>query len=156
MLPTDIVMGEPDNRRRKEKVFVLLLPLVFAILEGLSLSIFALVLDVLALAAAIGELTSHTRRARTAQWCALQTASRDVPAHCVTSAEVAARQTDQNNLGQVSPILSARCTMGPVKDAAENVTKPTVSSTNNTATTTTDAADSDGTGDRNNNQQQHK
>ena len=38
--------------------------------------------DVLALAAAIGELTVHTRRARTAQWCALQMSSNDMPAEC--------------------------------------------------------------------------
>ena len=34
--------------------------------------------DVLALAASINELTNHTRRARTAMWCALQMSSRDV------------------------------------------------------------------------------
>lgn len=38
-----------------------------------------LLTDVLALAASIGELTTHTRRARTAMWCALQMASNDVP-----------------------------------------------------------------------------
>jgi hypothetical protein len=35
--------------------------------------------DVLALAASIGELTAHTRRARTANWCALQMADRENP-----------------------------------------------------------------------------
>ena len=38
--------------------------------------------DVLALAAAIGELTSHTRSARTAQWCALQMSLNDMPLEC--------------------------------------------------------------------------
>lgn len=38
--------------------------------------------DVLALAAAISELTVHTRRARTAQWCSLQMSSNDMPAEC--------------------------------------------------------------------------
>ncbi len=37
------------------------------------------ILDVLALAASIGELTTHTRRARTAMWCALQMSSKDIP-----------------------------------------------------------------------------
>lgn len=73
--------------------------------------------DVLALAAAIGELTTHTRRARTAQWCALQSASRDVPAHCVHSAEAAITKPPDTTLGQASPQLSARATMGPVCDA---------------------------------------
>ena len=45
--------------------------------------------DVLALAAAITELTSHTRRSRTTTWCALQMSSRDVPQECVKSAEQA-------------------------------------------------------------------
>ena len=40
------------------------------------------VADVLALASAIGELTTHTRRARTSQWCALQMSSNDMPAEC--------------------------------------------------------------------------
>ncbi len=35
--------------------------------------------DVLALASSIGELTLHTRKARTAMWCALQMAGKDVP-----------------------------------------------------------------------------
>lgn len=35
--------------------------------------------DVLALAASINELTTHTRRARTAMWCALQMSSQDLP-----------------------------------------------------------------------------
>lgn len=35
--------------------------------------------DVLALAASIGELTAHTKRARTATWCALQMADRENP-----------------------------------------------------------------------------
>ena len=33
----------------------------------------------LALAASIGELTTHTRKARTAMWCALQMSGKDVP-----------------------------------------------------------------------------
>lgn len=53
--------------------------------------------DVLLLAAAIGELTTLTRHARTALWCALQMASCDVPIQCVRSAEqsVSAQQPDQ-------------------------------------------------------------
>ncbi|ELU02137.1 hypothetical protein CAPTEDRAFT_172802 [Capitella teleta] len=43
--------------------------------------------DVLALAAAIAELSNLTRRARTATWCALQMSSCDVPVECVRSAE---------------------------------------------------------------------
>lgn len=35
--------------------------------------------DVLALAASIGELTAHTKRARTANWCALQMADKENP-----------------------------------------------------------------------------
>ena len=73
--------------------------------------------DVLALAAAINELTTHTRRARTGQWCALQTASRDVPAHCLHTAEAAVHNHPNSFLGQVSPLLSARTTTGPMKDA---------------------------------------
>ena len=38
--------------------------------------------DVLALAAAIGELSAHTRRARTSQWSALQMSSNDMPDAC--------------------------------------------------------------------------
>ena len=41
-----------------------------------------LLADVLALAAAIGELTTHTRSARTAQWCALQMSLNDMPVEC--------------------------------------------------------------------------
>ena len=40
------------------------------------------VVEVLALAASIGELTQHTRRARTAMWCALQMSSKDIPQFC--------------------------------------------------------------------------
>ena len=35
--------------------------------------------DVLALASSIGELTMHTRKARTTMWCALQMSGKDVP-----------------------------------------------------------------------------
>jgi len=42
--------------------------------------------DVLALASALNELGYHTRRARTALWCSLQLASRDLPQVCLESA----------------------------------------------------------------------
>ena len=40
---------------------------------------YCFLVDVLALAASIGELTIHTRKARTAMWCALQMSGKDVP-----------------------------------------------------------------------------
>lgn len=43
----------------------------------------------LALAAAIRELTTLTRRSRTAMWCALQLSSQDMPPQCLKSAEMA-------------------------------------------------------------------
>jgi len=46
--------------------------------------------DVLALASALNELGYHTRRARTALWCSLQLASRDLPHICLQSAVTAA------------------------------------------------------------------
>jgi len=46
--------------------------------------------DVLALACALNELTYHTRHARTALWCSLQLASRDLPIICLQSAVAAA------------------------------------------------------------------
>ena len=51
--------------------------------------IIILLSDVLVLAAAIRELTSLTRRCRTAMWCALQLSSRDMPPQCLKSAETA-------------------------------------------------------------------
>ena len=43
--------------------------------------------DVQALAVALSELGSHTGRARTAFWCALQMASRDLPLECMKIAD---------------------------------------------------------------------
>ncbi|KAI0226222.1 Meiosis-specific coiled-coil domain-containing protein MEIOC [Lamellibrachia satsuma] len=61
--------------------------------------------DVLALAAAIRELTSLTRRSRTAMWCALQLASQDMPPQCLKSAEMASHGFSNflgtNVIGQV-------------------------------------------------------
>ena len=63
--------------------------------------------DVLALAAAINELTAQTRRARTAMWCGLQMASKDMPAQCMRTAEEAHSSASPNtSLGSAALNLS--------------------------------------------------
>ena len=61
----------------------------------------------LALAAAINELTEHTRRARTAMWCGLQMASRDMPAQCMrTAAEAHSTPCHSANTSTSSALLN--------------------------------------------------
>jgi hypothetical protein len=55
------------------------------IIKTAIFNMYLCVTDVLALAAAIGELGTHTRRARTAQWCALQVSTNDMPEECKRS-----------------------------------------------------------------------
>lgn len=60
--------------------------------------------DVLALASALSCLTSGIRDARTALWCALQTASRDLPSRCIDVAKtVANRRVDLKTEQSKSP-----------------------------------------------------
>ena len=72
------------NNNKKSSIYTDFLTLVYVYIY----------IDVLALAAAINELSSHTRRARTAMWCALQMAAQDVPLACVRSAEAATQSAD--------------------------------------------------------------
>ena len=72
------------------------------------------VLDVLALAAAINELSSHTRRARTGMWCALQMSSNDVPVQCLRCTENASQ------MGKTSSSIDGSSTVGvPVAKPAD-------------------------------------
>ena len=94
------------------------------------------ILDVLALASSIGELTMHTRKARTAMWCALQMSGKDVPQLRMLSAS--------NGVPQPS--------LGTTATSAEEtpISTTTMSTTTATTPSTTDSR-TDSSNDSNNN-----
>jgi hypothetical protein len=64
--------------------------------------------DVLALAAALGALTTNTAQARTALWCALQLSIIDLPSQCLREAEL--RAINRNFCTRLRPMgLSDDC-----------------------------------------------
>ena len=77
--------------------------------------------DVLALATSINELTNHTRRARTAMWCALQTSLKDIPAsslHHLRPSELAAHDAANHQNANVASQTS-NTPPQPSKDATQ-------------------------------------
>ena len=94
-----------------------------------------ILVDVLALATSINELTTHTRRSRTAMWCALQTSMKDVPAsslHHLRPSELAAHDAASHH-GTAPP---KECLTAPTQGEAVKpgtATMPLVSMTDKKA-----------------------
>ena len=79
----------------------------------------------LALAAAIGELTSHTRSARTAQWCALQMSLNDMPLECRRAIDASVANAAAQTSSPKQRLLDAL----QVRDACANMAAATAVAT---------------------------